>query len=268
MTSTDEQRTARFDVREVRLGYGAEPVIDGLSLEIEPGSFTAIIGPNGCGKSTLLRSLARVLSPRAGAVLLDGERVDALPSRQVARQVGLLPQAQEAPAGITVAELVERGRFPHRGAFAVPSAADREAVASALEVTGLTELAARPVAQLSGGQRQRVWMALVLAQQTETILLDEPTTWLDLAHQVELLDLCARLNETEGRTIVIVLHDLNQAARYAERLVVMRRGAIVAHGAPGDVLTEQLVEDVFGLACRVIPDPETGTPLIVPRMRR
>ncbi|WP_307844939.1 ABC transporter ATP-binding protein [Actinotalea solisilvae] len=248
------------------LAYDQRVVVEGLSLDVPDGSFTVVVGPNACGKSTLLRGLARLLTPRSGAVLLDGRAVHTLPTREVARRVGLLPQSAVAPEGITVADLVSRGRYPHQGLLRQWSAADEGAVAHAMALTHVTDLADRAVDELSGGQRQRVWLALVLAQETPVLLLDEPTTFLDIAHQYEVLDLCAGLHE-QGRTLVAVLHDLNQAARYATHLVVMKDGAVAARGAPGDVVTARLVEDVFGLACRVVPDPASGTPLVVPEVR-
>lgn len=255
---------ARLETVDARLGYDARVVSAGISARVREGSFTVIVGPNACGKSTLLRALSRLLEPASGAVLLDGRDIFRQPPKVVAREVGLLPQASTAPDGIVVADLVARGRYPHQGLFRSSGAEDRAAVAEALEVVGLADLAARPVAELSGGQRQRAFVAMALAQRTPVLLLDEPTTFLDIAHQVELLDLFARLHR-EGTTIAAVLHDLNQAARYATDLVVMKAGAIVATGAPADVLTEELVHDVFGLACVVVPDPITGGPLVVPR---
>jgi iron complex transport system ATP-binding protein len=225
-----------------------------------------IIGPNGCGKSTLLRALGRTLKPRAGRVLLEGTPISAMKSKDVARRLALLPQSPIAPESITVGDLVARGRYPHQGILRQWSAADARAVADALDATEVTDLRDRYVAELSGGQRQRVWLAMALAQQTDLLLLDEPTTFLDIAHQFEVMDLCARLHE-EGRTLVAVLHDLNQAARYATHLVAMKAGVVVAQGAPADVVTEPLVREVFGLACRVVPDPETGTPMVVPARR-
>ena len=257
----------RLRARDVTIGYDARVISEGLTVDIPDNEFTVIIGPNACGKSTLLRSLARMLVPTAGAVLLDGQSISSLKSKEVARRLGLLPQSSVAPDGITVADLVARGRYPHQKLLRQWSRTDEQVVAEALAATGVNDLADRPVDELSGGQRQRVWIAMVLAQQTPLILLDEPTTYLDIAHQIEMLDLCADLHAEQGRTLVAVLHDLNHACRYATHLIAMRAGAVVATGRPSEIVTAQLVEDVFGLACRVIDDPETGTPLIVPLAR-
>jgi iron complex transport system ATP-binding protein len=251
---------------DVTLAYDRQVVAEHLDMRVEDGEFTAIVGPNACGKSTLLRALARMLNPRAGSVLLDGKLIRSLPSKQVARRLGLLPQSSIAPDGITVSDLVARGRHPHQRLLRQWSRDDERAVAAALEATRTTDLANRFVDELSGGQRQRVWLAMALAQETQILLLDEPTTFLDIAHQVEVLDLCADLHE-QGRTLVMVLHDLNQACRYATRVIAMRDGVLVAQGEPSEVVTAELVHDVFGLRCRVIPDPETGTPLVVPAAR-
>ncbi|GAB09095.1 putative ABC transporter ATP-binding protein [Gordonia araii NBRC 100433] len=252
--------------RDVTLGYDGGAIVDGLSLTIPDDEFTVIIGPNACGKSTLLKSLARVLAPRSGSVVLDGKVISEYAPREVAKILGLLPQSSTPPEDIRVAELVSRGRFPHQGFLRNWSPDDERIVAQALAATRTTELADHRVDQLSGGQRQRVWVAMVLAQQTPLILLDEPTTFLDIAHQIELLELCRALNREQGRTVVAVLHDLNQACRYADFVVAMRDGRIVAQGAPAEVVTEEVVEEVFGLACRIIDDPESGTPLVIPRM--
>jgi len=238
-------------------------VLHDLSLTIPAGRFTAIIGPNACGKSTLLRALARVSPIRAGSILLDGAAIATCRTRDVARRLGLLPQASVAPDGITVQELVARGRYPHQSMLRNTAAADAAAVVAALGAAGITELAARPVDELSGGQRQRVWIALVLAQSTPLLLLDEPTTALDIGHQVELMNLLRRLNHA-GRTVVAVLHDLPQACRYAEHLIVMQAGRIVTEGRPWDMMTPELMHRVFGLRCLVIEDPVAGTPLIIP----
>ena len=248
------------------LRYEQRTISSELSLDIPDGSFTVIVGPNACGKSTLLRALSRLLVPVAGQVWLDQQPIGEFPGREVARRLGLLPQSASAPDGISVADLVARGRYPHQSFLRQWSKADEQAVNEAMAATGVADLAERSLHELSGGQRQRVWIAMVLAQQTPILLLDEPTTWLDIAHQIELLDLLADLNR-QGRTIVAVLHDLNQACRYATHLVAMKDGAIVASGAPAQVFTEALVEHVFGLASLIIEDPVTGTPLLVPKGR-
>jgi iron complex transport system ATP-binding protein len=239
----------RLVASEVTLGYGERPVVQSLTTGIPDREVTVIVGANACGKSTLLRGMARLLRP-------------------VARTLGLLPQNPVPPEGVTVVDLVGRGRHPHQGTFRRWSREDEAAVAEALELTDTLELAERLVDELSGGQRQRVWIAMALAQQTELLLLDEPTTYLDVAHQVEVLDLLATLNETRGTTIVMVLHDLNLAARYADHLIAMRDGRIVAAGRPAEVITEESVREVFAMGSRVIEDPVTGTPMVVPLGRR
>lgn len=255
---------ARLRAEQVRLAYGDLVVTEGLDFEVLDGTVTAVIGPNGCGKSTLLRALGRLMKPSSGQVLLDGKRIDRMPTRDVAKVLGVLPQSPVAPEGLTVADLVSRGRHPHQAWYRQWSSSDQDAVAEALRWTGMFELAERPVDQLSGGQRQRAWISMALAQGTDLLLLDEPTTFLDLAHQIDTLDLIERLHAETGRTVVMVLHDLNLAARYAQRLVAMRDGAIVASGTSGEVITEQLLADVFDLDARVMPDPVAGTPLVVP----
>jgi len=262
MTLLHTPTTSRLRAESVRLGYGDRTVVDGLDLEIGTGTVTAVIGPNGCGKSTLLRALGRLLKPSGGQVVLDGKRIDSIPTREVAKVLGLLPQAPNE--GLTVGDLVARGRHPHQAWYRQWSSDDEEAVAQALEWTGIADLAERPVDELSGGQRQRAWISMALAQGTDLLLLDEPTTFLDLAHQVDVLELVRRLHSEAGRTVVMVLHDLNLAARYADRLVAMRDGRIVAAGAPAEVVTEKLLAEVFGLAARVIEDPVAGSPLVVP----
>ncbi|GAA2657932.1 ABC transporter ATP-binding protein [Paractinoplanes durhamensis] len=260
--------THRLCARGLQLGYGENVVVDGLDLNIPHGAVTAVVGPNGCGKSTLLRALGRLLKPRAGEVLLDGHRIDRMPTREVARIIGMLPQSPVAPDGLTVADLVMRGRHPHQTWFRQWSAGDQEIVTEALEWTDMRDLADRRVEELSGGQRQRAWISMALAQGTEVLLLDEPTTYLDLAHQIDVLDLVKRLHRERGRTIVMVLHDLNLAARYADHVVAMRDGKIVAEGTPTEVFTVELLADVFGLSALVVPDPATGTPLVVPLPRK
>ncbi|KAA9087112.1 ABC transporter ATP-binding protein [Microbacterium radiodurans] len=248
----------------LRLGYGDRVIVDDLTLGVPGGRITAIVGANACGKSTMLKSLARLLSPRAGRVLLDGKDIHRLPTKQVARQLGLLPQSPIAPEGIAVSDLVSRGRTPHHGPLARWTTEDDAAIAHALEATDTAALADRSVDELSGGQRQRVWIAMALAQQTDVLLLDEPTTFLDVSHQIDVLDLLTDLNRSRGTTIVMVLHDLNLAARYADHLVAMAGGRLYAAGDPGDVLTADTVRAVFGLDSRVIPDPLTGRPLVLP----
>jgi iron complex transport system ATP-binding protein len=256
--------TTRLRADTVSLGYGDRPVISDLILHVPDGRVTVIVGPNACGKSTLLRGLARLLRPTSGAVLLDGEAIHRQSTRHVARTVGVMPQSPMAPEGVTVVDLVGRGRHPHQGMFRRWAGEDERAVAEALEATDTTELADRVVDELSGGQRQRVWIAMALAQDTDLLLLDEPTTYLDVAHQVEMLDLLADLNRSRGTTLVMVLHDLNLAARYAHHLVVLKDGRIVAEGDPAEVVTEETVHDAFGLGNRVILDPVSLTPLVVP----
>ncbi|GGV43149.1 ABC transporter ATP-binding protein [Streptomyces spectabilis] len=255
---------ARLTARELTLAYEDRTVVHALDLAIPDGAVTVIVGPNACGKSTTLRALGRLLKPKGGAVLLDGDELAKLPTRRIAQRIGLLPQTPVAPEAITVADLVARGRQPHQRWWQQWSDADERAVTEAMERTDVSALAERAVDELSGGQRQRVWIAMALAQETELLLLDEPTTYLDISHQVEVLDLVRQLNHDRGRTVAVVLHDLNQAARYADHLVAMKEGRVVAEGAPRDVVTAELVRDVFGLECVVVPDPVTGSPLVVP----
>jgi iron complex transport system ATP-binding protein len=256
-------RTVRLAARGVTVGYGARTVIDDLDVAIPPGVITTIIGPNGCGKSTLLRTLSRLLKPSRGSVVLDGDDIARLRTRDVARKLGLLPQAPVAPEGLTVADLVARGRHPHQSWLRQWSSDDAEVVERALAMTGVSDLADRPVDALSGGQRQRVWISMTLAQGTDLLLLDEPTTYLDLAHAMDVLDLVDDLHES-GCTVVMVLHDLNLAARYSDNLVVMRAGSVLAQGHPRDVLTAELLHEAFGLHARIIDDPVGDRPLIVP----
>lgn len=253
-----------LEARAVQLAYDRRIVCPGIDLPVQAGSFTVIIGPNACGKSTVLRSLSNLLAPRSGSVVLDGTDIHRMKAKQLARRLGLLPQTALAPDGITVGDLVARGRYPHQSLLSRWSQEDATAVADALAATGTTELAQRYVDELSGGQRQRVWVAMALAQETELLLLDEPTTFLDIAHQIGLLDLFAELN-AQGRTLVAVLHDINHAARYASHLVVMKDGEVVAQGEPADVITADLIADVFGLDAAVIDDPINSGPLVVPR---
>ncbi|AZM73679.1 ABC transporter ATP-binding protein [Streptomyces sp. KPB2] len=262
-TETGIDGTSRLAARGVSVGYGARSVIDGLDVAIPPGVITTIIGPNGCGKSTLLRTLSRLLRPTSGTVVLDGEDIAALRTRDVAKKLGLLPQAPVAPEGLTVSDLVARGRHPHQSWLRQWSSDDADVVRRALAMTGVADLADRPVDSLSGGQRQRVWISMTLAQGTDLLLLDEPTTYLDLAHAVDVLDLVDDLHEA-GCTVVMVLHDLNLATRYSDNLVVMREGAILAQGHPREVITADLLHEAFGLRAMVIDDPVGDRPLVVP----
>ncbi|MDQ7991746.1 MAG: ABC transporter ATP-binding protein [Propionicimonas sp.] len=261
--------TAHHTLTAERLvaGYGDRKVVDGIDLAVPPGAVTVIIGANACGKSTLLKTLARLLAPTAGSVTLDGRDIHHVPTRDLARSLGLLPQSPIAPEGIVVADLVGRGRHPHQRMFSGWSKADDVAVAEALTATGIADLADRSVDELSGGQRQRVWVAMALAQQTDILLLDEPTTFLDVTHQIEILDLLTDLNRTRGTTIVMVLHDINLAARYADHVIAVHRGRVVASGAPNDVVTADLVHEVFGLDSLVVTDQVSGSPMVLPRGR-
>ncbi len=253
---------------ELRLSYDGPPVVDGLTIDIPIGQITVIVGANGCGKSTLLRAFARVLTPDSGKVILNGDQIQNMPTRDVARQLGLLPQNQRTPDAIAVKDLVRRGRYPHQGLFDQWSKKDEEAVDRALRTTGLQDFGERLVDELSGGQRQRVWIAMVLAQDTPIMLLDEPTTHLDMAHQVEILELLSRLSIEEKRTIVMVLHDINLAARYATNLIAMRDGSIIYSGRPAEVVSSEMVKDVFDLRSVVISDPVTSSPLVIPHPMR
>ncbi|MGQ0626123.1 MAG: ABC transporter ATP-binding protein [Sporichthyaceae bacterium] len=264
MSDRASEGASRLRGEGLRIGYGDSLVIDGLDVELMTGQITTVIGPNGCGKSTLLRALGRLLSLRGGHVVLDGRQIDKMPTREVARILGILPQSPIAPEGLTVADLVSRGRHPHQAWYRQWSSGDQDAVGEALRWTGIADLAERTVDTLSGGQRQRAWISMALAQGTDLLLLDEPTTFLDLSHQVEVLDLVERLHAEAGRTVLMVLHDLNLAARYSHRLIAMKDGAIVASGPPAQVLTEALLAEVFALDARVVPDPVAGSPLVVP----
>jgi len=253
-----------LEAKDLALGYPDRRIIDGLSVNIPSGRITAIVGPNACGKSTLLRGLSRLLAPSGGDVLLDGRSIHSIPTRDVATVISLLPQTPQAPDGISVADLVGRGRYPHQGWFRKWTTADDLIVDEAMVATGVRELAGRSIDELSGGQRQRAWIAMALAQRTNILLLDEPTTYLDITHQIDVLDLLVDVNTDAGTTVVMVLHDLNLACRYADHLIVMRDGAIVAEGAPAGVVTPELVRAVFDLDCLVLPDAVSGTPTVVP----
>ncbi|MEW2579805.1 ABC transporter ATP-binding protein [Streptomyces syringium] len=255
---------SRLTARGLTLAYEDRTVVDSLDLDVPDGEVTVVVGPNACGKSTLLRALGRLLKPKGGSVLLDGEELARIPTRRIAQSLGLLPQTPVAPEAITVADLVARGRQPHQRWWQQWSETDERAVTDAMARTDVSALAERAVDELSGGQRQRVWIAMALAQETDLLLLDEPTTYLDIAHQVEVLDLVRQLNHERGRTVVAVLHDLNQAARYADHLVAMKAGRVIARGRPSEIVTAELVREVFGLDSVVVPDPVTGSPLVIP----
>lgn len=257
----------QLSAQSLSLGYGGRTIVENLDVTVAPGAITSIVGANGCGKSTLLRALSRLLSPTAGSVLLDGQAIHNRPTKEVARILGLLPQSPVAPEGIVVADLVGRGRHPHQKALARWTEHDYDVVADALEATGIADLAERSVDELSGGQRQRVWIAMALAQETDILLLDEPTTFLDVAHQVDVLDLLTDLCRERGTTIVMVLHDLNLAARYSDVLIAMKNGQIVANGTSADVLTSATVEQVFGIANHITTDPVSGKPMVTPKGR-
>lgn len=261
------QHLPALSAQDITVGYGKHEVIAGLDAAVPRGRITTLIGPNGSGKSTLLKALARIQPLAHGSVCLDGADIHRMPTKAVARKLGLLPQSPLAPEGITVADLVRRGRHPHGKSLGRGAVGDAEAVAEALELTGTAGFAMRPVDSLSGGQRQRAWIAMVLAQTTPVLLLDEPTTFLDIAHQIEVLELLARLRHEHGKTVLLVLHDLEQAAAYSDQVIALKAGRIAAAGPPRDVVTEAFVAEVFGLASRVIQDPDTGSPLILPRGR-
>jgi iron complex transport system ATP-binding protein len=245
------------------VAYERHLVLDAMDLRVARGKISVIIGPNGCGKSTVLKAIGRLLKPRGGTVYLNGDDIRTLSTREVARRMAILPQSPQAPAGLTVGELVDYGRFPHQQSLRRAKAQDRQAIVWALESTRLTEYETTDIDSLSGGQRQRVWIAMALAQQTDVILLDEPTTYLDLAYQLEILELLHRLNREQGRTIVMVLHDLNLAARFADYMLAVREGRIVCHGSPHEVMTKQTLEETFGICAHIADDPCTGRPSCV-----
>lgn len=259
---------ARLSGDNLTLGYGQKVIVRELTVAIPDGHFTAIIGPNGCGKSTLLRALSRLMKPQQGQVVLDGEAISQLGSKEIARRVGILAQNATTPGDITVQELIARGRYPHQPLFSRWRQQDEDAVQQAMKATGVSQFASQPVDTLSGGQRQRAWIAMILAQQTAIMLLDEPTTWLDISHQIDLMELLQNLNQHQGYTIAAVLHDLNQACRYASHLIAMRDGQVIAEGAPGKIVNAELIERIYGIKSLIIDDPVAGTPLVVPLGRQ
>ncbi|GAA4013004.1 ABC transporter ATP-binding protein [Deinococcus rubellus] len=259
-----EDLASPLSTHDLKLAYGTSVIVPNLNLSLKGGQVTSIIGPNGCGKSTLLRALARLRPVSGGNVELYGQALHTLPSKEVARRLAILPQGPVAPEGLSVEELVWFGRHPHQGRFPVRRTEDREAVSWALAQTGMTIFGSRPLEALSGGQRQRAWIAMSLAQHTEILLLDEPTTYLDLSHQLEVLQLAQRLNREQGKTVVMVLHELNQAVRYSDEIIAMREGEVYAQGHPEDVLTPELLAEVFGLKAHILSDPDTGRPYIIP----
>ena len=261
-------KPAQLTAKDISLGYGERDIITGLSVDIAPGKVTSIVGPNGCGKSTLLRSLSRLLRPTGGEIFLDGKAISEIPTKQLAASLGLLPQSPIAPDGIVVTDLVGRGRTPHQGLLGRWSQEDYDIVQESMEMTGVAELAERSIDELSGGQRQRVWIAMALAQRTDILLLDEPTTYLDIKHQLEVLDLLVELNETYGTTIAMVIHDLNLAARYSDELIAVSNGNVYAQGSPQDVMTQQTVKDVFGVDSVIVEDPVSGLPAVMPIGKR
>lgn len=257
--------SAAIEVEHVRVGYDKRIISEDVSISVPTGGYTAIIGPNACGKSTLLRAVSRILPYTSGSILLEGQDISRIPTKKLATRLGLLPQSSLSPEGIRVADLVARGRYPHQGMFDRWSKTDEEIVVDALAATGISDLSGRLVDELSGGQRQRVWVAMVLAQQTPVLLLDEPTTFLDITHQYGLLELFETLRRELDRTIVVVLHDLNQAARFASHLIVMKDGDIVTAGPPAEIITAELIGEVYDLPCSIVPDPETGAPMVIPK---
>ncbi|MCR5032380.1 MAG: ABC transporter ATP-binding protein [Lachnospiraceae bacterium] len=260
-----EVMTHDLQARHLTAGYEEKTVLQDMNIQIPAGKFSVLLGPNGCGKSTLLKSFARLLKPSEGGIYLDGKAIDHMPTRQLAREIGLLPQSPVVPEGITVADLVARGRFPYQNMFGQLKKEDYCVIASSMEAMGIADLARMPVDALSGGQRQRVWIALALAQDTDILLLDEPTTYLDIAYQVEILDCLAKLNRARKTTIVAILHDINLSIRYADHIFAMKKGKLVAEGSPGDIITTDLIREVYGMDSSILIDPETGDPYVIPR---
>lgn len=268
MPLPEESARSCFDTRDLSIAYGTAPVVENLDLQVPTGKLTAFVGPNGSGKSTILRTLSGLLAPTRGTILLDGGAIDRLSTRDLARQVGVLSQGPVAPEGLTVLDLVRQGRYPHRSLFSRWTGKDTAACDAALEQTGMTDLQHRQIDHLSGGQKQRAWIAMTLAQETPVLLLDEPTTFLDLAHQIDVMELAARLVRELNKTVVAVLHDLNQAARYADHMTMLKAGKIIASGPPGEIVTADSVRRVFQVDALIIPDPVTHTPLCIPRKKR
>ncbi|MBN2982370.1 ABC transporter ATP-binding protein [Cohnella algarum] len=256
--------THTFQVENLVAGYENKTVIHDVGLVVPGNKISVMIGSNGCGKSTLLKAMARLIKPESGSITLDGKPIGKFPPKELARVVGLLPQSPIVPEGISVADLVGRGRFPHQSLLGGWSKKDYAAVAEAMEIMNITEFANHPIDELSGGQRQRVWIAMALAQQTDILFLDEPTTFLDITYQIEILDLLTDINRKHGTTIVMVLHDINLSARYADHIFALQGGRLVAEGAPSTVITSELIKDVFGLDCTVIEDPVSGSPYVIP----
>ncbi|SDZ41967.1 iron complex transport system ATP-binding protein [Evansella caseinilytica] len=249
--------------KELGIAYGEHDIVRGLNMDVPEGKVTTIIGPNGCGKSTILKTMARILKPKTGVVYLDGKAIHQQSTKEMAKKMAILPQTPEAPSGLTVAELVSYGRFPHQNGFGRLDKEDRRVIDWAIDVTGMTSFCDRPIEALSGGQRQRVWIAMALAQETDLLLLDEPTTYLDLAHQLEVLQLLEKLNKDEKRTIVMVIHDLNHAARFAHHMVALNSGTIIKEGAPKEVMTSGVLKDVFNIDAEIVQDPRTGKPVCI-----
>lgn len=254
----------RLNTEELSIGYAEATIVKGLNLSIPTGKITALVGANGSGKSTILKTMARIMKPKSGTVMLDGKSIHSFSTKEVARQLAILPQNPTAPDGLTVSELVSYGRYPHQKGFGTMTDEDRSIIASAISVTGMDPFHDRPIDRLSGGQRQRAWIAMALAQQTEILFLDEPTTFLDMAHQLEVLQLLQKLNEEEGRTIIMVVHDLNHASRYAQHMVAIKSGSVISEGSPVEVMTPDVLREVFGIEADIVPDPRTGVPLCLP----
>lgn len=254
----------RLYTRRLSIAYVDKLIVEDLNLTIPEGKITALVGANGSGKSTILKAMARIMKPKGGVVFLDGKSIHSQSTKAVAKQLAILPQNPTAPDGLTVAELIGYGRFPHQKGFGSLSGEDKDMIRWAIHMTGMAEFADRPIDQLSGGQRQRAWIAMALAQQTDFLFLDEPTTFLDMAHQLEVLKLLQKLNREERRTIVMVVHDLNHATRYAQHMVAIKKGRVVSEGAPAEVMTQEVLREVFGIEADIVPDPRTGVPLCLP----